>query len=243
MGALAVSANAHAPERYAGARCGSPQSDRRAANRGRGGVGHLGRQRRRRSRTGSHMGERECATGHANGAEHTGHASSPALLARGVVAQLVFVDYLQTFVASTFPCDERILIRHPAAAMRAPSAAAAVLCFSCAQSCSAYAPGSLTAATRPVMRPAASRSAPSQMLFGRPPPAPPAPPAPPPTTPATAIIQRDLLGYASLLALGVVPAVDWVSLIGPEAVNPARLVYFSLIAVGSVYLGVHYITP
>eukprot|EP00964_Phaeocystis_antarctica_P043913 scaffold25189_cov60-Phaeocystis_antarctica.AAC.3 len=136
-----------------------------------------------------------------------------------------------------------ILIRHPAAAMRAPSAAAAVLCFSCAQSCSAYAPGSLTAATRPVMRPAASRSAPSQMLFGRPPPAPPAPPAPPPTTPATAIIQRDLLGYASLLALGVVPAVDWVSLIGPEAVNPARLVYFSLIAVGSVYLGVHYITP
>ena len=93
------------------------------------------------------------------------------------------------------------------------------------------------------MRPAASRSAPSQMLFGRPPPAPPAPPAPPPTTPATAIIQRDLLGYVSLLALGVVPAVDWVSLIGPEAVNPARLAYFSLIAVGSVYLGVHYITP
>lgn len=155
----------------------------------------------------------------------------------------LLVDYVQTFVAATFPLDERILIRHPAAAMRAPSAAAAVLCFSCAQSCSAYAPGSLTAATRPVMRPAASRSAPSQMLFGRPPPAPPAPPAPPPTTPATAIIQRDLLGYASLLALGVVPAVDWVSLIGPEAVNPARLVYFSLIAVGSVYLGVHYITP
>ena len=110
-----------------------------------------------------------------------------------------------------------------AALMRTP--AAVVLC--------------LTAATRPIMRPAASRSAPSQlilgrppaasrsapsqMIFGRPPPAPPAPPAPPPTTPATEIIQRDLAGYASLLALGVVPAVDWVTLIGPDAVNPARL--------------------
>ena len=97
----------------------------------------------------------------------------------------------------------------------------------------------LTAATRPIMRPAASRSAPSQlilgrppaasrsapsqMIFGRPPPASPAPPAPPPTTPATEMIQRDLAGYASLLALGVVPAVDWVTLIGPDAVNPARL--------------------
>ena len=242
MGALAVSANAHAPERYAGARCGSPQSDRRAANRGRGGVGHLGRQRRRRSRTGSHMGERECATGHANGAEHTGHASS-LLCSHAVWWHNLFSLITYRLLWHLLFRAMSILIRHPAAAMRAPSAAAAVLCFSCAQSCSAYAPGSLTAATRPVMRPAASRSAPSQMLFGRPPPAPPAPPAPPPTTPATAIIQRDLLGYASLLALGVVPAVDWVSLIGPEAVNPARLVYFSLIAVGSVYLGVHYITP
>jgi len=100
---------------------------------------------------------------------------------------------------------------------------ALLFCFTCSASRHSLAPA---VAARPVMR-----SASSQMIFGRPPPA---PPAPPPTTPATEIVQRDLVGYASLLALGVVPAVDW----GPDAVNPARLAYFSLVAVGTLYLGV-----
>ena len=130
----------------------------------------------------------------------------------------------------------------PAGRTMSMSPRAPLVCLLWLTSCSAYslsplmsssgchAPSSLTlAAARPILR-----SASSQMIFGPPP----APPTPPPTTPTTEIVQRDLVGYASLLALGAVPAVDWVSLIGPDAVNPARLAYFSLIAVGTVYLGV-----
>ena len=41
-----------------------------------------------------------------------------------------------------------------------------------------------------------------------------------------------------MLALGSVPAVDWGTFLGADAANLARLAYFSLVAVGTVYLGV-----
>ena len=70
------------------------------------------------------------------------------------------------------------------------------------------------------------------------PPAPPAPPAAPVSIPTTEVVSRDLPGYVSLLALGAIPAVEWTAFGGPDALNAARLAYFSLIAVGTVYLGV-----
>ena len=69
-------------------------------------------------------------------------------------------------------------------------------------------------------------------------PKPPPPPPPPATIPATVLIRRDLLPYGALIALGLAPAFDWVSLGGPDAVNAARLAYYLVLSVGSVYLGV-----
>ncbi len=50
-------------------------------------------------------------------------------------------------------------------------------------------------------------------------------------------MMRDLSGYAGLVALGVVPAVDWTTALGADAASIARLVYFALLAVGTVYVG------
>ena len=97
-----------------------------------------------------------------------------------------------------------------------------------------------------------------QMAFGSPPPpparnspgrllstpqkafwSPPPPPKPPASTPATMVVGRDLVGYVGMIGLVAIgPAIDWVNIGGADLVNPARLLYFSAVAVGSVYLGV-----
>ena len=60
----------------------------------------------------------------------------------------------------------------------------------------------------------------------------------PATTPATQVVRRDLGAYVGLTSIvALVPAVDWAGL-GPETSNVARLLYFSAVALGSVYLGV-----
>ena len=67
----------------------------------------------------------------------------------------------------------------------------------------------------------------------------PPPPPPQPTVPSTQIIRRDLYSYVGLIAIvAAVPAIDWAGLGGADAVNAARLAYFTVVAIGSVYLGV-----
>ena len=54
----------------------------------------------------------------------------------------------------------------------------------------------------------------------------------------TQLVRRDLYGYLLLPAvIATIPAIDW-AILGADLVNPARLAYFTVIAVGSVYLGV-----
>ena len=65
-----------------------------------------------------------------------------------------------------------------------------------------------------------------------------APPPPPLATPATEVVRRDLYLYGALIAtVGVVPAFDWNVIGGSDLTNGARLIYFIVVAIGSVYLG------
>ena len=58
-------------------------------------------------------------------------------------------------------------------------------------------------------------------------------------TPATQIVRRDLFGYVGLISLvAATPAIDWNGIGGNELSNIARLSYFTVVAIGSVYLGV-----
>ena len=50
---------------------------------------------------------------------------------------------------------------------------------------------------------------------------------------------RDLFGYVGLISLvAATPAIDWNGIGGNELSNIARLSYFTVVAIGSVYLGV-----
>jgi len=86
---------------------------------------------------------------------------------------------------------------------------------------------------------APARVAPPQMLFSTKSNREPATPAPPPRIPATNVVRRDLAAYLALAAfVSAVPAVDWIGLGGANVGNIARLLYFEVVAVGTVYLGV-----
>ena len=66
------------------------------------------------------------------------------------------------------------------------------------------------------------------------------PPPPRPATPATTLVRRDLWAYAGLFGVvATIPAIEWSQLGGGnDVVNVVRLAYFTLVAIGSVYLGV-----
>ena len=89
--------------------------------------------------------------------------------------------------------------------------------------------------TRPVglhTRHAASnlcRSPPASLAFWSPP-----PPPPPPPFGGVQVIRRDAAAYLGLLALGLVPAIDFSSVGGASI---PRLAYFLTLAIGTVYLG------
>lgn len=61
---------------------------------------------------------------------------------------------------------------------------------------------------------------------------------PPQPLAVTRVIRRDLAGYGGMIALGLLPAVDWISLGGADAANVARLLYMFVLSLGLVYLGV-----
>ena len=65
-------------------------------------------------------------------------------------------------------------------------------------------------------------------------------PPPRPATPATTLVRRDLWAYAGLFGVvATIPAIEWSQLGGGnDVVNVVRLAYFTLVAIGSVYLGV-----
>ena len=65
------------------------------------------------------------------------------------------------------------------------------------------------------------------------------PSQPPERTPASEVARRDLYGYAGLMAfVAAVPAIEWNAIGGADLANAVRLGYFTILALGSVYLGV-----
>ena len=121
-------------------------------------------------------------------------------------------------------------------ALRRPSVTALLLL--CSKSTQAYHhhthfhPSAAASIAKPNIR---RSSSPPHLLFNFSPP----PPPPPATTPATQVVRRDLFGYVGLISLvAATPAIDWNGIGGNELSNIARLSYFTVVAIGSVYLGV-----